>query len=131
MWRSGLWTKLGYYTNKRTDVWSRDFIIWKINSGLWAVVWAGLWNKRVWTNYEQLLRLIFYGQNINLKLFWKYFNVPTEKLHRIKVNKSQTNLESILLWGENQFFLGLKIWVKIHEGWDQTSVFLSVGLIGL
>ena len=29
-------------TDKRTDVWFRDFIIWKINSGLWAVVWAGL-----------------------------------------------------------------------------------------
>ena len=29
-------------TDKRTDVWSEDFIISKINSGLWAVVWAGL-----------------------------------------------------------------------------------------
>jgi hypothetical protein len=29
-------------TDKRTDVWSRDFIIWKINFGLWAVAWAGL-----------------------------------------------------------------------------------------
>ena len=25
------------YTDKRTDLWSRDFIIWKINFGLWAV----------------------------------------------------------------------------------------------
>ena len=32
---------------------------WKINSGLWAVVWAGLWNKSAWANYEQLLRPIF------------------------------------------------------------------------
>ena len=24
------------FTDKRTDVWSRDFIIWKINSGLWS-----------------------------------------------------------------------------------------------
>ena len=23
-------------TDKRTDLWSRDFIIWKINSGLWS-----------------------------------------------------------------------------------------------
>ena len=46
-------------TDKRTDVWSRDFIIWKINSGLWAVVWAGMWNKRVWANYEQLLKPVF------------------------------------------------------------------------
>ena len=34
--------KRGGCTDKRTDVWSRDFMIWKINSGLWAVVWAGL-----------------------------------------------------------------------------------------
>ena len=45
-------------TDKRRDVWSRDFIIWKINSGLWAVVLAGLWNKRVWADYEQLLRSV-------------------------------------------------------------------------
>jgi hypothetical protein len=46
-------------TDKRTDVWFRDFIIWKINSGLWAVVWAGLWNKRVWADYEQLLKFLW------------------------------------------------------------------------
>ena len=28
-------------TDKRTDVWSRNFMIWKINFGLWAVAWAG------------------------------------------------------------------------------------------
>ena len=27
-------------TDKRTDVWSRDFMIWRINFGLWAVAWA-------------------------------------------------------------------------------------------
>ena len=47
-------------TDKRTDVWSRYFMIRKINSGLWAVVWAGLWNRRVWADYEQLLRLVFF-----------------------------------------------------------------------
>ena len=42
----------------------------------WAVVWAELWNKRVWADYEQLLRpvfLSFYGQKINLNFVWKYF----------------------------------------------------------
>ena len=29
---------------------SQDFIIWRINSELWTVVWAGMWNKRVWAN---------------------------------------------------------------------------------
>ena len=32
-------------TDKRTDVWSQDFLIWKINFGLWAVAWAGQWEK--------------------------------------------------------------------------------------
>ena len=56
-------------TDKRTDVWSRDFMIWKVNFGLWAVAWAGLCNKGVWANYEQLLRPVFslfQGQ----KKFW-------------------------------------------------------------
>ena len=44
-------------TDKKTDVWSRDFIVWKINFGLWAVAWAGLWNKRVWADYEQLFNV--------------------------------------------------------------------------
>ena len=42
-----------------TDVWSREFIMWKINFGLWAMVWAGLWNERVWADYEQLFRPVF------------------------------------------------------------------------
>ena len=31
---------------------------WKINSGLWAVVWAGLWEKRGWADYEHLFENI-------------------------------------------------------------------------
>ena len=59
-------------TDKRTDVWSRDFMTWKINSGLWAVALAGLWEKMVWANYEQLLRLVFslfQGQKKFSKIF--------------------------------------------------------------
>ena len=33
-------------TDKRTDVWSRDFMIWRINFGLWAVAWDGQWGKK-------------------------------------------------------------------------------------
>ena len=33
-------------TDKRTDGWWDIFMIWKIDFGLWAVAWAGLWNKR-------------------------------------------------------------------------------------
>ena len=44
----------GYPTDKRTDVWSRNFLIWEINFGLWAVAWAGPWEKGVWVDSEQL-----------------------------------------------------------------------------
>ena len=59
-------------TDKRTDVWSQDFMIWRINIGLWAVAWAGEWEKRVWVDYEQLLRHVFslfQGQKNILKFF--------------------------------------------------------------
>ena len=46
-------------TDKRTDVWSRNFLIWKINFGLWAVAWAGLWEKGVWADSEQLFWVVF------------------------------------------------------------------------
>ena len=80
----------------------------------WALVWAGLWNKRVWADYEQLLRpvfLSFYGQKINLNFFKVYCRVCTEKLHRIKVNKSWKILGSIFYGGKMQrllsFFCGV------------------------
>ena len=77
-------------TDKRTDVWSRDFMIWKINSGLWAEVWAGLWNKSVWADCEQLLRPVFslsWGQKKNLKYFFWIFFCPEKvksKFFRVK-----------------------------------------------
>ena len=46
-------------TDKTLDVWSQDFMIWKINFGLWAVAWAGQWEKRVWADYEQLFISVF------------------------------------------------------------------------
>ena len=55
-------------TDKRTDVWSRNFLIWKINFALWAVAWAGLWEKGVWADSEQLFWVvfsIFHGQKKN------------------------------------------------------------------
>ena len=46
-------------TDKRTDVWSRNFMIWKIDFGLWAVAWAGPWEKGVWADSEQLFWVVF------------------------------------------------------------------------
>ena len=100
------------HTDKRTDVWSRDFIFnMKKDSGQWAVVWAGLWNKRVWADYEQLLRPVFSlfrGQKNFLEFFWKHYRVRTEKLH----NTSFTNFFFLIFWTrkseKNFFFLGLE-----------------------
>ena len=58
---------------------------WKLNFGLWAVVWAGLWDKRVWADYEQLLRPVFslkireVGNRILLAILW---NMSTQKYGR-------------------------------------------------
>ena len=62
-----------FTTDKRTDVWSRNFTIWKIDFGLWAFAWAGPWEKGVWADSEQLFWVvftIFHGQkkkNLPLK----------------------------------------------------------------
>ena len=43
------------------------------------MVWAGLWNKRVWADYEHLLRPIFsfFG---GWDFFWKHYSICSEKL---------------------------------------------------
>ena len=46
-------------TDKRTDVWSRNFLIWEIDFGLLAVAWAGPWEKGVWADSEQLFWVVF------------------------------------------------------------------------
>jgi hypothetical protein len=61
------------YTDKRTDVWSRNFMIWKIDFGLLAVAWAGPWEKGVWADSEQLFWVvfsIFHGQKKKILNFF-------------------------------------------------------------
>ena len=36
-----------------------NFLIWEINFGLWAVAWAGPWEKGVWADSEQLFWVVF------------------------------------------------------------------------
>ena len=98
-------------TDKRTDVWSRDFIIWKIDYWLWAVVWTGLWNKRVWADYEQLLRpffSLFRGQ----KIFFNFFENNKASSLKIYIIASLQiffffNFLNPKNW-KNCLFLGLK-----------------------
>ena len=58
---SNLTTYILSHTDKRTDFWTRDFIKWKINFGLWAVAWAGQWEKGVWADSEQLFWVFFFN----------------------------------------------------------------------
>ena len=78
--------------------------------GCGPLVWAGLWNKRVWADCEQLLRPIFSlfrGQKNILIFFWKHHSVRTEKLHRKKVKKIFLGGFSFF-FQKNHFHLGLK-----------------------
>ena len=101
-------------TDKETDESLRHIYDMK-KSILGCGRWAGLDSeKKVWADYEQLLRpgfLIFFGQEINIKFFWKYCRVCTEKLHIIRINKSQKKFGKYFYGGKIRFFLGLKIWV--------------------
>jgi hypothetical protein len=61
---------------------------WKINFGLWAVAWAGPWEKGVWADSEQLFWVvfsIFHGQKIYFLIFFLHCSVRTEKLHKTKL----------------------------------------------
>ena len=78
------------YTDKRIDVWSRNFVIWKINFELLDDAWAGPWEKGVWADSEQLFWVvfsIFHGQKIKKNNFFLHCSVRTEKLHKIKLKK--------------------------------------------
>ena len=63
---------------------------------------------RLWATFEAHC-LKFYGQKIDLKSFWKYFRVRTEKLHCINVKKSQTNFGKYFM-GEKTVLFGVNTW---------------------
>ena len=111
------------YTDKETDESWEIFIIWKINFGLWAMGWAGLWKKKVWADYEQLLRPVFMGKLLFI-LFWKYCRVHTEKLHKIKVYKSQKLLGSIFYSGKTSFFKAKNLSVSTKTLWSVLCLLL-------
>ena len=82
----------GCATYKRTDVWSRDFIIWKINSGLWAEVWAGLWKKGV-----EPIMCNFRG------LFFHFFGVKKMLDFFLPMKNSKKHPKKLLIIGPNPF----------------------------
>ena len=48
-------------------------MIWRINFGLWAVAWAGQWEKRIWADYEQLLSPVFFTFSGSKQYFEFFF----------------------------------------------------------
>ena len=69
-------------TDKRTDVWSRNFIIRKINSGLLAVVWS---------DYEQLLMPVFFTFS-GSKSFFNFLPMKNWKNHPKKLLRISPDL---------------------------------------
>ena len=111
--------KLSSYwiTDKRTGAWWDIFMIWKIDFGLLAVGWAGLWNKRCGPIMSN-----FWGRFFSTFCGKKHCSVRTEKLHRKKVKKIFIFFGKNFFFQKNQFFVGLKIWVYILRPSDQPSV---------
>ena len=96
------------------------FVVWKINSGLWAVGWAGLWKKglgQLWASFEAHF-LSFHGQKINFTFVLKYCRVRTEKLYRMKVNRSRKKMESIFYRGKTSFFRTKNLSVSTKTLWS-------------
>ena len=87
-----------WHTEKKTEAWWDIFMTWKIDFGLLAVAWAGLWNKMfgpIMSNFWGRFFQLFLGKNF--------------------------------FFQKNQFFLGLKIWVYILRPSDQPSVSFYCG----
>ena len=82
-------------TDKRTDVWSQDFIIWKINSGLWAVAWAGLDCGK---NGSWPIMSNFWG------LFFHFFMVKKIKKKKLTPKKWKNGPQKLLIIGPDPFF---------------------------
>jgi hypothetical protein len=70
-------------------------MIWKNNFGLWAVAWAGPWEKGVWADSEQLFWVVF---------SILHFSVRTEKLHKIKLKFFKKFLEKNFILEKPVFF---------------------------
>ena len=55
---------------------------------LWAVAWAGLWEKGVCADSEELFWVVFSTFHGQKKIFFNFFlnfSVRTKKLHKIKL----------------------------------------------
>ena len=69
-----------------TDVCSWDFLIWKINFGLWAVGCGLDWTVgkkglgQLWATFEARF-FNFSGSKIFVQIIWKHYTVLTENLH--------------------------------------------------
>ena len=79
-----------YITDRETDVSWDIFIIWKINSRLWAGLDCKKRFGMIMSNCRGRFFKFSWVKN-QFKIFCKHCRVCTEKLHRIKGNKSQKN----------------------------------------
>ena len=86
-----------------------DWVFYKTETKIWAVGCGLGWTvlKKVWADYEQLLREVFStfcGQKKIKFFFWKHCSVCTKKLHRKKVKKNYFFLGRIFFFRKTSFF---------------------------
>ena len=106
-----------YITDRETDVSWDIFIIWKINSRLWAGLDCkkrfGMIMSNCWGRFFK-----FSWVKNQFKIFCKHCRVCTEKLHRIKGNKNQKKFGKYFLQGENQFFRAKSLSANTKTLWS-------------
>ena len=90
-------------TDKRTDVWSRDFMIWEINLGF------GL-DCGIKATFEARFSNSLGSKKI-YKFFWKHHSVRTEKLHK-KTGKKPYFGGRRIYFQKNHFFRAKNATVK-------------------
>ena len=56
---------------------------WAVGCGLWSVVWAGLWNKSVWADFEA--HSLFRGQKKNWIFFLNTISSALKRGHHVEV----------------------------------------------
>ncbi len=96
-----------YPTDKRTDAWWDIFMIWKIDFGLLAVGWAGLWNKRfgpIMSNFWGRFFQLFVGKKKFKKKFENIVASALKSCIEKKVKNCCCFLGRIFYFRKTSFF---------------------------
>ena len=72
---------------------------------------------RLWATFEARFFMFSWAKK-NLKFFWKFFSVCTEKLHRIRVKNVRKHFGMYFYRGKNSFFRAKNFNVSTKTLWS-------------